>query len=157
MRHVTRRLTGHGRHDIPAQAGPGSHPHTAVVRLAEGVELQEQILADRPALVATALLGGATAVEITAVLGWELDELRLAIGRWAPQLARAGQLTEGQCTALQAVVVEPTSVHDAYEENKASDDDDDTCPHTGGSGNAVHGLSRAGQATGRQRPAGYHR
>jgi len=86
---------------------PNLHP--AVTRLSEGVKLQEQIMADRLALVAAALLGGATVGEVATVLGWELPELRMAVGRWAPQLRKAGQLTESQCAALQAVVVEPAS------------------------------------------------
>jgi hypothetical protein len=112
MRHVAQRLTGHGRHGISTQAGPGSRPTMrtpAVARLAEDAALLEQIMANRPALVAAALLGGTTAVEVTAVLGWELAELRMAVGRWAPRLRKAGQLTEGQCTALQAVMFEPAS------------------------------------------------
>jgi len=75
----------------------------AITRLTEGVRLQEQIMADRPALVVAALLGGATVAQIAAVLGWELDELRMAVGRWAAQLARAGQLTKDQATTLRAV------------------------------------------------------
>ena len=116
MRHVAERQTNHGRQGLPTQAGPGSRPplctpslHPAVARLREGVELQAQILADRPALVATALLGGSTIDEIAAVLGWELSELRMAVGRWASQLRKAGQLTESQCIALQAVVAGPAS------------------------------------------------
>jgi len=81
----------------------------AIAKLSEGARLQAQIMADRPALVIAALLGGVTAVEITAVLGWDLSELRLAVGRWAPQLRKAGQLTESQCTALQTIVFDSGS------------------------------------------------
>jgi hypothetical protein len=80
--------------------------HPAVARLAEGVRFQEQIVADRPALVAAALLDGVTIGQIAAVLGWELPELRMAVGRWAPQLKKAGQLTADRATALQAAVWE---------------------------------------------------
>ena len=81
--------------------------HPAIVRLAEDARLQEQSVANRPALVVAALLGGATVSKIAAVLGWELAELRMAVGRWAPQLRKAGRLTEDQCSILLAIVFEP--------------------------------------------------
>jgi hypothetical protein len=113
MSNIAQRLTGHGRHGIPTQVAPGSHPsmnsRPAIARLSEGARLEAQIMADRPALVAAALLDGATIGQIAAALGWELPELRLVVGRWAPKLARAGQLTESQAAALDAIVVEPTS------------------------------------------------
>jgi len=81
--------------------------HPAIARLAEDARLQEQIVTNRPALVVAALLGGATVSKIAAVLGWELTELRMAVGRWAPQLRKAGRLTEDQCSTLLAIVFEP--------------------------------------------------
>jgi len=83
--------------------------HPTVARLGEGADLIARIMADRPALVATALLDGATLTQVAAALGWELDELRMAIGRWASKLRRAGQLTESECTALLATVFELAS------------------------------------------------
>jgi len=113
MRHVDLRLTSQAHQVIPTQPGPGRRPsvnvHPAVAQLTEGVKLLKQIAADRPALVAAALLGGATVGQIMAVLGWSLADLRMAVGRWAPELRKAGQLTEDQCAALLAIVYEPTS------------------------------------------------
>jgi hypothetical protein len=81
----------------------------AVAKLSEDANLLEQIMADRPALVVAALLDGATVAEIATVLGWDLPELRMAARRWAPQLQKAGQLTQDQCAALLAIVFEPAS------------------------------------------------
>jgi len=80
--------------------------HPAIARLSEGANLQKQIVADRPALVAAALLGGATVSEIVVVLGGELDELRMAVRRWVPQLQQAGQLTKDQGSVLLTIVFE---------------------------------------------------
>jgi len=81
--------------------------HPAMARLGEGADVLARIMADRPALVAAALLGGATVAQIAAVLGWDMAELRMAVGRWALRLRTAGQLTEGECVALLAIVFEP--------------------------------------------------
>jgi len=66
-------------------------------------------MANRPALVVAALLGGATVAEIATVLGWDLPELRMAARRWAPQLQKAGQLTQDQCATLLAILFEPAN------------------------------------------------
>jgi hypothetical protein len=63
-----------------------------------------RIEADRPWLVAQALLTGATPEQVLGVLGWELDELRYAIGRWVPKLRKQGQLTDRQSAALLATI-----------------------------------------------------
>jgi hypothetical protein len=81
----------------------------ALTRLSGDTKLLARIMADRPALLATALLNGATAAQAAAVLGRELDELRMAAGRWAPKLRKAGQLTEGECATVLAIVSEPTN------------------------------------------------
>ena len=113
MKNVAQGPTDPGRQNISAQAGPGSHPFmhipAAVAKLSDGARLIAQIMADRPALVAAALLDGATVAQIAAVLGWEFAELRMAVRRWAPQLRKAGQLTEDQCAALLAVAFEPAN------------------------------------------------
>jgi hypothetical protein len=81
--------------------------HPAVARLGEGADLLARIVADRPALVAAALLDGTTMTQVAAALGWEVAELRMAIGRWAGKLRKAGRLTEAEYTALLAVVSQP--------------------------------------------------
>jgi len=115
MRRIAQLFTNHDRQVTP-QAGPGSHSPMrtsdscpAIARLAEDAALLAQIMTDRPALVAAALLGGTTVIEIATVLGWELTELQMAVRRWAPQLQKAGQLTESQCTALLDDVFELAS------------------------------------------------
>jgi hypothetical protein len=60
--------------------------------------------ADRPWLVAQALLTGAIPEQVVAVLGWELSDLRFAIGRWEANLRKQGQLADWQGEALLAVV-----------------------------------------------------
>jgi len=65
-----------------------------------------RVEANRPFVVAQALLTGATPGQVVEVLGWELDELRFAIGRWVPNLHKQGQLTEGQGAALLTTVHE---------------------------------------------------
>jgi hypothetical protein len=78
--------------------------YSAMTQLAMGVAAVRRFEADRPWLVAQALLTGATPQQVVDVLGWELDELRFAIGRWVPRLRKQGQLTEGQGAALLATV-----------------------------------------------------
>jgi hypothetical protein len=78
--------------------------HPAVTSLAEGAALMERIAADRPRLIIDALLGGATPREITAALGWDVEDLRVAMNRWAPKLRRAGQLTEQAYDAVTIAV-----------------------------------------------------
>lgn len=78
--------------------------HPAVIRLAEGTALAQRIAAERPPLVVDALLGGASPQEITAVLGWDVEDLRVAINKWAPRLHRAGKLTEQGFIDLMNVV-----------------------------------------------------
>jgi hypothetical protein len=60
--------------------------------------------AERPWLVAQALLTGATPRQVVAVLGWELSDLRFTIRRWASQLRGQGRLTEEQDAVLLAMV-----------------------------------------------------
>jgi hypothetical protein len=78
--------------------------HPAVTSLAEGAALMERIAADRPRLVIDALLGGATPREVTAALGWDVEDLQVAMNRWAPQLRRAGQLTEQAYAAVTIAI-----------------------------------------------------
>jgi len=74
----------------------------ALAQLGVDAETLRRIEAQRPWLVAQALLTGATPQQVVAALGWELTELRFAIGRWAPTLRNQGQLTPEQTAALQA-------------------------------------------------------
>lgn len=90
---------------MATRCGRGIHP--AVARLGEGADLLSRIVADRPALVATALLDGVPLTEVAAVLGWDLTELRMAVARWAPRLRSARQLTERQRAALLEIVLSP--------------------------------------------------
>lgn len=60
--------------------------------------------ADRPWLVAQALLGGASPEQVLETLGWEFTELRFAIGRWVTRLLAQGRITDGQGAALLALV-----------------------------------------------------
>lgn len=88
-------------HSLPE----GVHP--AVARLGDGAETLSRIVADRPVLVATALLEGVPPTEVAAVLGWELTDLRMAVERWAPRLRSVHQLTESQRAALLEIVLDP--------------------------------------------------
>jgi len=85
-------------------APPTRFGHPAVTSLAEGAALMERIAADRPQLIIDALLGGATPREITAALGWEVEDLRVAMNISAPKLRRAGQLTEQAYDAVTIAV-----------------------------------------------------
>lgn len=78
--------------------------HPAVTSLAEGAELMERIRADRPRLIVNALLGDATTTEITAALGWDIVDLKVAINRRAPELRNKGQITERAYTAVNIAV-----------------------------------------------------
>jgi hypothetical protein len=113
VRRIAQQLIGRNRQDPHPHARLDSHPstgiHPAIARLSEGAELLKQIMADRPALVAAALLDGTTTVEIAAILGWELTELRLAVGCWAPELHKTGQLTEDGYVALLGIVFGPAA------------------------------------------------
>jgi hypothetical protein len=75
-----------------------------VGQLAAGAAALRRFEADRPWLVAQALLTGATPEQVVAVLGWELADLRFAIGRWEANLRKRGQLADWQGAALLAVV-----------------------------------------------------
>jgi hypothetical protein len=75
-----------------------------VIQLEMGAATLRRIEADRPRLVAQALLTGATLEQVVEVLGWEPDELRFAIGRWVPKLLKQGHLTQEQGAALLATV-----------------------------------------------------
>jgi|SRR5215470_1385293 len=100
---------------VPVPAGPvartGEGPeqggvdlprptNTALTQLGVDAAALRRLEARRPWLVARALLADATPQQVVAVLGWELDELRFAVGRWVPTLRNRGQLTEGQGAAL---------------------------------------------------------
>ena len=89
----------------PAAATEVVHP--AVVRLAEGTAVLRRIVADRPALVIEALLGGATPERVAAATGLELIELRAAIGRWATRQQQVGHLTPQAYTDLMNIVFGP--------------------------------------------------
>jgi hypothetical protein len=90
---------------LTTRCGGGVHP--AVARLGEGAETLSRIVADRPALVAVALLDGVPPTEVAAVLGWDLTDLRLAVERWASRLWSARQLTDSQRAALLEIVLGP--------------------------------------------------
>jgi hypothetical protein len=81
--------------------------HPAVTSLVEGAALMERIAADRPRLIIDALLGGVTPREVTAALGWDVEDLRVAMNKWAPQLRRAGQLSEQAYAAVTMAVWAP--------------------------------------------------
>jgi hypothetical protein len=63
--------------------------HPAVVKLQQGTEQLRQIAAERPPLVAHALLAGQRPQDVADALGWELTELRTAVGRWATALTES--------------------------------------------------------------------
>ena len=88
----------------PKQVDSPQPTNRALAQLGVDAETLRRIEAQRPWLVAQALLTGATPQQVVAVLGWELTELRFAIGRWAPSLRDQGQLTEVQAAAVQARV-----------------------------------------------------
>ena len=96
---------------VPVPAGPVARTserpqptNRALTQLGVDAQTLRRIDAQRPWLVARALLTGATPQQVLAALGWELDELRFAIGRWAPTLRDQGQLTQEQAAAVQARV-----------------------------------------------------
>ena len=66
-----------------------------------------RIVADRPTLVAEALLGGATPVQVAEAVGLDLTELRAAASRWATRQRQSGQLTPRAYTDLLNVVFGP--------------------------------------------------
>jgi len=76
----------------------------ALAQLRMGAAALRRFAAQRPWLVAQTRLTGATPRQVVAVLGWEPDELRFAIGGWVPELRKQGQLTDGQGAALLARV-----------------------------------------------------
>jgi hypothetical protein len=78
--------------------------NTALTQLGVDAAALRRVQAQRPWLVAQALLTGATPQQVVAVLEWELDELRFAVGRWVPNLRKQGQLSEGQGAVLLARV-----------------------------------------------------
>lgn len=81
--------------------------HPAVVRLAEGTAVLRQIVADRPTLVAKALLGGATPEQVAEAVGLDLIELRSAVSRWAVRQRQDGQLTPRGYEDLLNIVFGP--------------------------------------------------
>ena len=89
----------------PATNGTVVHP--AVVRLAEGTTVLRRIVADRPTLVAEALLGGATPEQVAGAMELDLVELRAAVSRWATRQLRDGQLTHQAYTDLVNIVFGP--------------------------------------------------
>jgi len=95
-----------GERPGPTQSGVDAPrpANSALAELGVDAETLRRIEGQRPWLVARALLTGATPQQVVAVLGWELDELRFAIGRWASTLRDQGQLTQEQAAALQARV-----------------------------------------------------
>ncbi|HET8643500.1 MAG TPA: hypothetical protein VFM37_16310 [Pseudonocardiaceae bacterium] len=89
------------------RATNGTVVHPAVVRLAEGTAVLRRIVADRPGLVAEALLGGATPEQVAEALGLDLIELRAVVSRWATRARHDGQLTPQAYTDLLNVVFGP--------------------------------------------------
>ena len=81
--------------------------HPALTRLAEGKAVLRRIVADRPMLVAEALLGGATPEQVAQAVGLDLVELQTAVSRWAPRQLQSGQLTRQGYTDLLSVVFGP--------------------------------------------------
>jgi hypothetical protein len=72
----------------------GQRPaNPALTRLAAGAAAVRRFEAERPWLVAQALLTGASPQQVVEVLGWELADLRFAIRRWASTLRGQSQLT----------------------------------------------------------------
>lgn len=81
--------------------------HPAVARLAEGTAVLRRIVADRPRLVAEALLGGAAPEQVAEAVGFDLLELRAAVGRWATRQRQDGQLSDEAYTELLNLVFGP--------------------------------------------------
>jgi len=81
--------------------------HPAVTRLAQGTATLRRIVADRPTLVAEALLGGATPEQVAEAVGLELVELRAAVSRWATRQRQDGQLTPQAYTDLLDILFGP--------------------------------------------------
>jgi hypothetical protein len=92
----------------PDQNGPRNSPpcpsNPALAKLRMSAAAVRRFEADRPSLVAQALLIGATPEQVIDVLGWDLADLRFAIGRWEAKLRRHGQLTDEQGADLLAIV-----------------------------------------------------
>lgn len=88
-------------------ATSGTVVYPAVVRLAEGTAVLRRIIADRPLLVAEALLGGATPEQVAEAVGLDLIELRAAVSRWATRQRQDGQLTPQAYSDLLNVVFGP--------------------------------------------------
>jgi|SRR5215216_2028895 len=83
--------------------------HPAVVRLAEGTAVLRRVTADRPVLVAEALLDGVMPQQVAEATGLDLDELRAAVGRWATRLKQEGRLTDPAYTNLVNAVFGPAT------------------------------------------------
>ena len=106
---TTNRAVPASRPDVASECrtAAGTVVHPAVVRLAEGTTVLRRIVADRPTLVAKALLGGATPEQVAGAVGLELVELRTAVSRWAARQRQDGQLTPQEYTDLLDFVFGP--------------------------------------------------
>jgi hypothetical protein len=90
-------------HDVTADQHDPIAAHPSVTRLAQGTEVLRRVIADRPVLVADALLDGVPPEQVASALGWELDEVQLAVGRWAARLRREGRLTDAAYANLLGI------------------------------------------------------
>jgi len=84
------------------QFAPYPPRQPALAQLGMGVAAVRRFEADRPWLVAQALLTGATREQVVEVLGWELADLRFTVGRWVSKLWEQGRLNEDRARSLAA-------------------------------------------------------
>jgi hypothetical protein len=81
--------------------------HPAVLKLQQGTEALHKIAAERPVLVAQALLAGQRPQDVADALGWDVIELRTEVGRWATLLLAEGRLSDANYTDLMCTVFGP--------------------------------------------------
>lgn len=77
-----------------ASSTPYEVVHPAVTRLAEGTAAMRRVVADRPVLVAEALIAGVMPQQVAEAVGLGMDELRATVSRWATRLRQEGRLTQ---------------------------------------------------------------
>jgi len=75
-----------------------------LAQLGRNAALVRRVEAERPWLVAQALLTGATPEQVVETLGWELSDLQFAFRRWVIKLREQNRISDGQNEALLVTV-----------------------------------------------------